>query len=103
MAACFLTGGLSALLLLAQGGSGPDSTRSPAVAESVAFRATVFATADQVPAPVALSIDDRGVVFTANSLRSAGRGHFDVRAWRQILADDWQLTSVAGRRAATER
>jgi HEAT repeat protein/glucose/arabinose dehydrogenase/mono/diheme cytochrome c family protein len=102
MAACSLTGGLGALLLLAQGGPVPDTVRTTAAAESVAFRATVFARADQVPAPVALSIDDRGVVYTANSLRSAGRGHFDVRAWREILADDWRLNTVAERRLATQ-
>ena len=56
-----------------------------------------------VPAPVAFSVDDRGVVYTADSFRSAGRGHFDVRAWRGILPDDWRLTSVSERRAATER
>src|SRR5262245_34152379 len=103
MAACSLTAPLGALLLLAQGGAAADSSATPAAAESLAFRATVFATASQVPAPVALSVDDRGVVYVADSFRSAGHGHFDVRAWRGILPDDWRLSSVAERRAATER
>ena len=99
MAACSLPSSLAGLLLMAQGGVAPDT----AATESLAVRATVFATSAQVPAPVAFSIDDRGVVYTADSFRFAGRGHFDVRAWRGILADDWRLTSVAERRAATER
>ena len=99
MAVCSLIGHLGVLTLLAQGGVVPDS----ASAESLAFRATVFAGAALVPAPVAFSVDDRGVVYTADSFRSAGRGHFDVRAWRGILPDDWRLTSVSERRAATER
>src|SRR5262245_186934 len=103
MAACWLTGPLGSLLLLAQGRTTPDTFATSAAAESLAFRATVFATADQVPAPVAMSVDDRGVVYVADSFRSAGHGHFDVRAWRGILPDDWRLTSVAERRAATER
>ena len=86
-----------------QGGATPDTATAPAAAESLAFRATVFASASQVPAPVAFSVDDRGVVYTADSFRSAGRGHFDVRAWRGILADDWRLASVSERRTATER
>ena len=102
MAACSLVGSLGALLLAAQGATAPDSASTPAVAESLQFRATVFAAASQIPAPVAFSIDDRGVVYTANSLRFAGHGLFDVRAWRAILPDDIKLTSVAERRAATE-
>jgi quinoprotein glucose dehydrogenase len=103
MAVWSLTGSIGALLLLAQGRTTSDTSNVTAVAESLAFRATVFATASQVPAPVAISIDDRGVVYTANSLRSAGHGHFDVRAWRGILPDDLRLGSVAERRTATER
>ena len=98
-----MIGPLGALLLLAQGGAAPDTAAVPAAAESLAFRVTVFATAAQAPAPVAFSIDDRGVVYTADSFRFGGRGHFDVRAWRSILPDDWRLGSVAERRAATQR
>jgi hypothetical protein len=58
LAVCSLIGPLGVLTLLAQGGAAPDS----ASAESLAFRATVFAGAAFVPAPVAFSVDDRGVV-----------------------------------------
>src|SRR5262245_52983517 len=96
------TGPRGSLLLLAHGPPTPEPSPPPAAAESLAFRATVFATADQVPAPVAMSVDDRGVVYVADSFRSAGHGHFDVRAWRGILPDDWRLTSVDEALAATE-
>src|SRR5689334_20841704 len=88
--------------LLATVAQSAESTSS-APAETLAFRATTFATAARMPGPIAFTVDDRGVVYTANTQRMAGHGLFDVRAYREILAEDWPLASVADRRAAMRR
>ena len=88
---------------LALGAAAPpraDSTR--AAPAPVAFTKHVFATAQDIPCPVAFAIDDRGVVWTANSLRYDGHGLFDNRQY-PIVPDDVTSTSVSDRRRLTEK
>ncbi len=76
----------------------PDSSRLA----PLDFSRTVFATADRMPAPVAFATDERGAVWTANSLRFDGHGLFDNRAY-PIAHEDVTITSAEDRRRRIER
>src|SRR5689334_23264823 len=89
----------AATLTAVAAGAPADSARTLA---PLAFTKTVFATAKDIPAPVAFSIDEMGVVYTANSLRYDGHGLFDNRQY-PIVPDDVTSTSVADRRRLTEK
>ena len=84
----------------------PDSgaaTAGAAIARApVAFAKRTFATAAQMPAPVAFALDDSGAVYTANALRYDGHGLFDVRQY-PIIPDDVTSRSLADRRRLTEK
>jgi quinoprotein glucose dehydrogenase len=91
------------LAVLAAGPTAAAPPADSAASAPLAFRRTVFATAKDIPNPVSFSIDDRGVVYTSNSLRYFGNGLFDIRSYPQLLDEDVRLGSVDERRRQMER
>ncbi|MBI5169168.1 MAG: HEAT repeat domain-containing protein, partial [Candidatus Eisenbacteria bacterium] len=82
--------------------SGAATPGSMVARAPVAFTKRTFATAAQMPAPVAFALDDTGAVYTANAKRYDGHGLFDVRLY-PIIPDDVTIRSLADRRRLTEK
>ncbi len=66
--------------------------------EGLRLRRSEFASADQVHGPVALTLDDRGRVFVAETYRYEGRGVVDNRGKARRERDDLQTETLEDRR-----
>ncbi|HUF62664.1 MAG TPA: PVC-type heme-binding CxxCH protein [Verrucomicrobiales bacterium] len=66
--------------------------------EEMRLRRSVFAGSDQVHGPVALTVDDRGRVYVAETYRYEGRGVVDNRGKARRERDDLQTETLEDRR-----